>query len=97
MNLCSSKSKLISILQALELPTEFESEMVEQDHTLQPTSIMESFSVAIVDGMAELQALDKKADITTCEDLGRAFTSNISITTKFISCLTRTMLILLRT
>ena len=48
MNLCSSKSKLISILQALELPTEFESEMVEQDHTLQPTSIMESFSVAIV-------------------------------------------------
>ena len=78
MNLCSSKSKLISILQALELPTEFESEMVEQDHTLQPTSIMESFSVAIVDGMAELQALDKKADITTCEDLGRAFTSKMN-------------------
>lgn len=67
MHLCTAKSKLIAILKSLidSIPNE-----VVQ---LQSMSVP-SFSVAVVDGMAELQALSKSPDITTCADLGRSFT-----------------------
>jgi hypothetical protein len=35
------------------------------------------FYVAIVDGMAKVQAIEKSGDIKTCADLGRSFSSKM--------------------
>jgi len=73
MNLCSSKSNLMTILKTLD-------ESSEPDDVLIPSKMQTPlipFCVAIVDGMAELQALEKSADIKTCADLSRSFSSKM--------------------
>jgi hypothetical protein len=70
MNMCTSKRKLLSILKSLcenspdELPASTPADLPQ-------------LCVAVVDGMAELQALEKTVAITTCADLSKAFTSKM--------------------
>ena len=65
MNLCSAKSKLMTILKNLTEPSP-DSQNVSTPQL--------SFCVAVVDAMAEVQALDKSADMKTCAHLGSSFT-----------------------
>ena len=65
MHQCSTKSKLIHILRAL----------VPIDESNVPTDVTDEsgFTVAVVDGMAELQALSKTSTMRNCADLSAAF------------------------
>lgn len=79
MPLCQQKSKLIEILKSLQPPPPPQSSSPNNKQTSPTTAITatpheRTFSVAIVDGMAELQALDNSKGIQTCTDLAEAFT-----------------------
>ena len=69
MILCQCKSKLLHILKELPKPT------IDSHGSNQHTRI--PFSVAIVDGMAELQSLEKSNSIKTCADLAVAFINKL--------------------
>lgn len=62
---CSSKSKLMTILKTLPEST--------SDSQISSTPML-SFCVAVVDGMAEVQALEKSASMKTIADFGTSFT-----------------------
>ena len=64
MNLCSAKSKLMTILKSV-----IQAPMEDKPYI---TSTSE-FSVAVVDKMTELEAMGKPPTVRTCEDLGNAF------------------------
>ena len=70
MHLRSSKSSLLTILKTLGESTGSDAQLIAQVIDLPLTS----HCVAVVDGMAELQAMDKHAEIKTCADLGKVFT-----------------------
>lgn len=77
--LCSQKSKLLDILKSLPSTN---NDLVQNQttlHTACPDYQEIRFSAAIVDGMAELHALQKCNDIKTCQDLVEAFTMKIEI------------------
>ena len=73
MNLCSSKSNLMTLLKTLDESSEPEDMLIPSKMQTQ----LVTFCMAIVDGMAELQALEKSADIKTCADLSRSFSSKM--------------------
>ena len=66
MHQCPAKSKLIHVLQ---------SHVASFDESPTTVTTQSSFVVAIVDTMAELQALDKSRNIQTCSDLFHNFAS----------------------
>ena len=81
MNLCRQKSKLIELLMPHVVnplqQTSENKEKIHQTEVPRNNSPATNFSVAIVDGMAELQSLQKSKDIITCKDLAEAFTSKV--------------------
>lgn len=70
MHQCPAKSKLIHILKSVVEPAAKNSLPSVQAHQANSW-------VAIVDGMGELQALDKTIAVKTCEDLADVFTQKI--------------------
>ena len=71
MHHCPKKSDLMKILEAIP-PKEGSSGAAPQHH-----QNLSDMKVAIVDGMAEVPAIDKPKSIKTCKDLGDHFTSRI--------------------
>ena len=67
---CVSKSALMHILEKQEKTSEENSECTFE---VNPTS----YSVAIIDGMAELQGFQKEKQIQTCEHLANSFLESI--------------------
>ena len=65
---CSNKSALMGLL---------ENEAPASTTSNEPTTEPVTKKIDIVDGMAELQSLDKLATITTCADLAEHFTETI--------------------
>ena len=59
-------------------------EKIHQTEIPRNNSPATNFSVAIVDGMAELQSLQKSKDIITCKDLAEAFASKVL--GKYLKC-----------
>jgi hypothetical protein len=72
MNMCTSKSKLVAILTSLNDNSPDECHAITSTQTELP-----QLCVAVIDGMAEVQALAKTADIITCNDLSRVFISKM--------------------
>ena len=70
---CSTKSALMSILE--KLPSDRSVEQAEPTDQLANADVQ--MKVSIVDGMAEVQALDKPDWIKTCSDLADHFTVTI--------------------
>ena len=81
LNLCQQKSKLVDLLMSgAENPftqTNENKEQIYQTGSSSTKSLETDAYVAIVDGMAELQALQKSKDMATCKDLAEAFTSKV--------------------
>lgn len=71
---CSQKSKLMELLESLPDNSQHEYRQSDVVESMQPNI---SGSVAIIDAMAELQALDKPTHIKTCSDLADHFISRI--------------------
>lgn len=65
---CSAKSALMSILEKLPSDTS-----IEQESTVELANAGVQTKVSIVDGMAEVQALQKTDWIKTCSDLADHF------------------------
>ena len=69
MHHCPTKSDLMKILEAI--PPKEGSKRAASQHQQNQSDM----KVAIVDGMAEVQAIDKPKSIKTCNDLGDHFAS----------------------
>ena len=67
---CTCKSKLLHILKDLPKSSQ---ESYQDIYPLDPIS----FSVAIIDGMAEVQSLEKSNSMKTCEDLAVTFITKL--------------------
>ena len=81
LNLCQQKSKLVELLMSGAVnpftQTNENKEQIYQTGSSSTKSLETDVYVAIVDGMAELQALQKSKDMATCKDLAEAFTSKV--------------------
>ena len=85
MYLCQQKCKLIEILKSIPSAPPSHPQSYSSNYerataattAISNTSNERNFSVGIVDGMAELQALEKSKDIQTCKDLAEAFSKKI--------------------
>ena len=75
MHLCPTKSKLIHLLVAFKNSTTEDNSLEMSASTSNKSNspcYAHPYSVAIVDGMAELQALEKSNTVKTCADLSKS-------------------------